>query len=609
MRHHESYYANDKSPALDDLFSLEKYKVHMTSTKQSRISQDSDVSKRLPNKEVPRSKNSMVGQIDESTEHLWSSVFNPDKSLGAALYINFRKESKTNDICEHLLDELSDKFENISQELAHIKQVNQELRVKKQGQNSKDSLESNSGLLLKNDFDQSPIIHQTASKTTPIISDQNDIQVTKTHNSMKKQLKEKEEAIQSYLEKIDKLKDENIRYQHQLDEKQQQLIEFARSLMHLKQSLDDRILSNQKKQSTIEELQKCLVANENERMAMNQQLQETKGNLRVFCRLKPIGDGSKSVFEIPDQGTQPRMILMPQQNAKPKKFLFDRVFSESVHQSDIYSEIKPFVQSAYDGNAVTIFAYGQTGSGKTFTLQGDEDSHGILPRSLMSLIELKTRDAKIGKETLISISCLEIYNEKLNDLLITEQSEKNSIKIQMNYGAVEIINLSQLYVQNEDEIKEVFERANRNRNVEKTIYNERSSRSHCLYRITIDQLPSALGPKRHGILNIVDLAGCERTSLAIDEKVKTDKAKKIQKEANFINKSLTTLGRFMRMLKESKAAGQTVKLPARETKLTRVLEDCLSNSCQILLFINLCQDEANLTQTKESLNFVSFCVN
>ena len=303
------------------------------------------------------------------------------------------------------------------------------------------------------------------------------------------------------------------------------------------------------------------------------------------------------------------MILLPQQNSKPKKFLFDKVFTENIHQSDIYADIKPFVQSAYDGNAVTIFAYGQTGSGKTFTIQGNQNNHGILPRSLMSLMELKTRDARIGKETFISISCVEIYNEKLNDLLVSEGRGKSTIKIQMSFGAVKIINLSEIDIRDDSQIHEVFERVNSNRNVERTIYNERSSRSHCIYRIRIDQKSSPLGPERHGILNIVDLAGCERTSLAIDEKTKTEKAKKIQKEANFINKSLTTLGRFMRLLKESRSTGQTVKLPARETKLTRVLEDCLSNSSQILLFINLCQEEANLTQTKESLNFVSFCVN
>ena len=162
-----------------------------------------------------------------------------------------------------------------------------------------------------------------------------------------------------------------------------------------------------------------------------------------------------------------------------------------------------------------------------------------------------------------------------------------------NLACLEITDMKQLGL--------LLKKASKARVTDKTHYNERSSRSHCIYRIIINYKEEK---EKEGILNIVDLAGSERSSnqfideLAVEKD--KEKVKKIQNEANFINKSLTTLGRIVRLISEKQPLAN---IPYRESKLTRLLQDCLGGSGKTLMFINICANQDNYYQTKESLKF------
>lgn len=111
-----------------------------------------------------------------------------------------------------------------------------------------------------------------------------------------------------------------------------------------------------------------------------------KGNMRVYCRVKPsFQRQSKSCFSIPT----PESLVLEQPKKENINFLFDRVFAHHTTQLEVFSELQHFVQAAIDGENVCIFAYGQTGSGKTYTMEGPQHvdflsgQAGILPRTAL----------------------------------------------------------------------------------------------------------------------------------------------------------------------------------------------------------------------------------
>lgn len=387
----------------------------------------------------------------------------------------------------------------------------------------------------------------------------------------------------------------------------------------------------------LQELMNKLIENENQRKALNMELQQTKGNIRIFCRVKPRSraydniDESKPLvqetrkivkvkpgkitkkpketsppnpapetnfLEIIDQGDRPRMLsIIDPDTQKKRNYFFDRVFTDHSKQIDVFNELEGYVTAAYDGGKIVIFAYGQTGSGKTYTLQGGSTDSGVLPRSLEKLLDMRNRDHKLLDNISISFSVLEIYNEKLIDLL---DPRKDNLNIQVKNNTVHLSNLSKVSLDSYSQLDTIIQAAASNRNIEKTAFNDESSRSHCLYRIKITKTDFD-GRKTKGLLNIIDLAGCERFSDDIED---PQRLKKVQTEANFINKSLTTLGRILRIKKENRVNGCNKNLPIRETKLTRVLQDCMDDEEAVtLMIVNVCQDESTFSQTRETLNF------
>ena len=138
------------------------------------------------------------------------------------------------------------------------------------------------------------------------------------------------------------------------------------------------------------------------RKRLHNQIEDMKGKIRVFCRVRPMSDhesdiGSLPVVKITDQYTikiklKREGISGPSTRDsvyKEEVYAFDSCFGQSTSQEEVFEDTKMLMQSAIDGFNVCVFAYGQTGSGKTYTIQGTEESPGIVPRALSELFALK----------------------------------------------------------------------------------------------------------------------------------------------------------------------------------------------------------------------------
>ena len=171
-----------------------------------------------------------------------------------------------------------------------------------------------------------------------------------------------------------------------------------------------------------------------------------------------------------------------------KTFTFDTVFAPDSTQMDVYNRVaRPIVENVLEGYNGTIFAYGQTGTGKTFTMEGDRsrpEMKGIIPNSFAHIfghIAKAEEDIKF----LVRVSYLEIYNEKVRDLLAKDQTQVLEVKERPDIG-VYVKDLSAFVVNNADDMDRVMTMGNKNRSVGKTNMNAHSSRSHAIFTITVE---------------------------------------------------------------------------------------------------------------------------
>ncbi|KAJ2012491.1 kinesin-like nuclear fusion protein, partial [Coemansia sp. S610] len=291
---------------------------------------------------------------------------------------------------------------------------------------------------------------------------------------------------------------------------------------------------------TIDILESKLRNEESMRRKLHNTIQELKGNIRVFCRVRPLVGEEKAASSLlplsfPDCDDQNEVELMQSsENALGKStsktfpFKFDRVFTPESSQNMVFDEVSQLIQSALDGYPVCIFAYGQTGSGKTHTMQGpdsisasgmDDEILGIIPRAVKQIYENTSKLAERGWEYTLEGQFLEIYNETLQDLLApsarsTQASDKQSkLEIyQDSEGHTRVKNLTMVTVDSAERVNWLLARAADNRTVAATNCNERSSRSHSVFTLFLRGKNTLTGESSTGVLNLIDLAGSERLS-------------------------------------------------------------------------------------------------
>jgi len=350
--------------------------------------------------------------------------------------------------------------------------------------------------------------------------------------------------------------------------------------------------------------------------ALQNLVQELRGSIRVFCRIRPprfpACDGSSGGTEA--HGSRSVCLRKPAGD-KRHEFSFDRVFAQQASQRDLYEEVEPLLPGILEGIHVCIFAYGQTGAGKTYTLAGDRRAGeaGIQDLAIADLLKLASRDDRHD----VKLTALEIYNESIQDLLsetTREVGQDGGERLEVRqsreglpeawtpspFGSMRVPGLKSWTVRGPADVEQAFQRISANRHVASTALNERSSRSHCILSLSVqrsapsteDRSQETVGP---GVLHIVDLAGSERTKISQAEGMQ-------MKEANCINRSLSALADVLYALGDSSGA----HIPFRNSKLTYLLQDALGGAgCKTFLFAQVSPEATDVNESYSTLTFAS----
>ncbi|KAF8527599.1 kinesin-domain-containing protein [Hysterangium stoloniferum] len=302
--------------------------------------------------------------------------------------------------------------------------------------------------------------------------------------------------------------------------------------------------------------------------------------------------------------------------AVSQEFKFDNIIGPSTMSKSVYaSTAKNHVRAAMDGYNAVVFAYGQTASGKTFTLTGNEEEPGIIPRAMRDVFGYIKHMP--SREFLLRCSYLEIYNETIHDLLSHSGAP---VGLQGGVGNQVIIHpLREEVVTSLKSVKEVIQRGEANRRTASTDWNERSSRSHSVFRLVVESrergsnhdeeekkvnvVPQTPGGSRlqarggrsvrTSVLSLIDLAGSEK---ATSDKERT-------REGKYINTSLLTLGSVIGTLAENHAKGKSDHIPYRNSKLTRLLQPSLSGDARISVICTLNPDSGAVAESTSTLLF------
>jgi Kinesin motor domain/Starch binding domain/PLAT/LH2 domain len=349
-----------------------------------------------------------------------------------------------------------------------------------------------------------------------------------------------------------------------------------------------------------------------QRRRLFNQVQELRGNIRVFCRVRPpkpsdhpsaSADGSVSAaVRFPDielGGDDMSSSIEVSQ----RRFDFDHVFPPHASQASVYEETSGVVASVLDGYNVCVFAYGQTGSGKTHTMNGTGTDPGVNYRALTDLFT-QAGERSDHSEFEISVSMMEIYNEVLRDLIPESATAGGNVKdsglpkleirkdlSSTSPNAVHVPNLTTVIVKSVEEVWALMERGGQNRSQHATDMNAHSSRSHLILAVNVSSLNRSSGVRSAGTLSMVDLAGSERLSRSNAEGERL-------KEAQHINKSLATLGDVFMALVENSG-----HIPYRNSKLTYLLQESLGGDSKTLMFVNTSCDDGDVGETLSSLQF------
>uniref|UniRef100_A0A3B3ZFN2 Kinesin motor domain-containing protein n=1 Tax=Periophthalmus magnuspinnatus TaxID=409849 RepID=A0A3B3ZFN2_9GOBI len=400
------------------------------------------------------------------------------------------------------------------------------------------------------------------------------------------------------------------------------------SLARLQQTLRDTEEEVQSLKETVSQQKDELYSGEMERRKLHNAIQELKGNIRVFCRVRPLVDGglSKHIHLASDDKTSISLAKTEESHTgkgtdtqRNYSFSFDRVFGPQASQQEVdvnaghvhilnvrekncifafffvFEEISLLVQSALDGYNVCCFAYGQTGSGKTYTMEGDEfhESRGVIPRAVQQIFKASDKLSSQGWEFTFTASFVEIYNETLRDLLYTGKADKRpEHEIRKSNNDLTVTNLTYQKVSCEDQVLGLIALANQNRSTAQTAQNDRSSRSHSVFKLDIEGVNTGRDVKCKALC-LVDLAGSERM-------LKSQSQGDRFKEMTAINGSLSNLGIVITAL-----ANKESYIPYRNSKLTYLLQNCLGGNSKSLMFVNIAPEPDSFGETLNSLRFAS----
>jgi len=376
------------------------------------------------------------------------------------------------------------------------------------------------------------------------------------------------------------------------------------------QEIDSYILRVHRESSSLEEYRKKLY----------NEIQELRGNIRVFARIRPrlTRELEESTEVVRYTLNEDSSAILIQSNSRPivtgntevqdaHHFGLDFIFKPEAPQEDVFTELSQLVQSALDGFNVSIFAYGQTGSGKTYTMLGPDEAVnklslngsvdrdlGMIPRAVELIFDTIRNLKSKGWKYSVTASILEIYNETIRDLLFdlpNSTSTNSTCDIKFDPKGNVVVNSRIVPVCDSVQVFRLLGHGAKARACAATSSNEHSSRSHSVFQLTISGENTFGGQKLRGVLSLIDLAGSERVSSSgvIGERLK---------ETQAINKSLSCLGDVIAAL-----AVKQSHIPHRNSKLTLLLKDSLGGDAKTLMLVNMSPLQTHLGESLNSLRF------
>lgn len=344
----------------------------------------------------------------------------------------------------------------------------------------------------------------------------------------------------------------------------------------------------------------------------SQQPSDEESNIRIFLRVKP--SRKPSGFFSWDEDTNMMKYDIPKDvaaglinNSRTSyKFRFDSVIGMEAKQEEVFDRVgRPCVESALNGFNSTVFAYGQTGSGKTFTITGGAERYedrGLIPRALSLIFE---RMRNTSQEQIIAhVSYLEIYNNQGYDLLDPNHESTKSLEdlprvamLEDEDGNCHLRNLSMHPVTTEEDALNLLFLGDTNRAVSETAMNLASSRSHCIFTVSLETRRVGSEVVLRSKLHLVDLAGSERAH-------KTGAKGQLLREAAYINTSLHYLEMVIVALHEKNTKGRT-HIPYRNSMMTSVLRDSLGGNCKTVMVATVSpeKDQTDVSFTAKATIF------
>ncbi|CAE6524083.1 unnamed protein product [Rhizoctonia solani] len=363
--------------------------------------------------------------------------------------------------------------------------------------------------------------------------------------------------------------------------------------------------------------------------------QSAEDKVLVTVRVKPSGaetEADKAIREAWNINLEKRSLKLKDHYVRPGgpaagEFHYG-LYTHPYNKTVYASTAKSHVRAAMDGYNAVVFAYGQTASGKTFTLSGSEDQPGIIPRSMRDVFGYIKKHP--DREFLLRASYLEIYNEQIYDLLAPAGAGTN-VTLQGVGNNVYLSGVREQPITSFKSVKEVLERGDAGRRTASTDWNERSSRSHSVFRLVIESretlseterlatpepmaVPMTPGGSKlqarggrsvqMSTLSLIDLAGSEK---ATSDKDRT-------REGKYINTSLLTLGSVIGTLAENSAKGKNDHVPFRNSndhvpfrnsKLTRLLQPSLSGDARISVICTLNPHSSAIGESTSTLQFAA----
>ncbi|XP_073254601.1 chromosome-associated kinesin KIF4A-like [Porites lutea] len=323
--------------------------------------------------------------------------------------------------------------------------------------------------------------------------------------------------------------------------------------------------------------------------------------VRVALRIRPLvpketGDGCKECIRcVPGH---PQVII-----GEDKAFTYDYVFQTFSKQADLYTKtVIPLLEGFFKGYNATVLAYGQTGSGKTYSMgtafamsTETNDERGVIPRLIETVFDW-IDERKDTTEFLLKASFLEIHNEEIHDLLNPSPQEESKIAIRESPdGGIKIAGLQEVTITSGADMIRCLEQGSASRVTGATAMNSRSSRSHAIFTITLEQRELQGSELKKAKFHLVDLAGSERVK-------KTHAQGERFKEGVNINKGLLALGNVISALSDE-LRKSNAHVPYRDSKLTRLLQDSLGGNSNTLMIACVSPADSNFEETLNTLRY------